>query len=74
MDDPRAIWSVSVSPRNPDARVVAQALAGVAPRERSALLLRWAAAYLQGKANDEIAIVPEFGMSEEDISSLLDGF
>ena len=72
MDRERIIWSVSISPRNPDAVTVAQALKDVLPRERSALLLRWAAAHLQGKANDQPAILPEFGMSDEEISGLLD--
>lgn len=74
MDDARAIWSVSISPRNPDAVIVAQALQGAPARERSALLLKWAAAYLQGKANDAPAIPPAFGMSDDEISSLLDDF
>lgn len=70
----RAIWPISISPTNPDAVVVAQALKDTPKGERSALLLKWAAAYLQGKANDRPAVLPAFGMSEEEISSLLDDF
>jgi len=74
MDGPRQIWSISISPRNPDAMLVAQALKDAPKSERSALLLKWAAAYLQGKASDQPTILPAFGMSDDDISSLLDDF
>ena len=70
----RAIWPISVSLTNPDAQVVVQALKGAPKGERSGLLLRWAAAYLQGKANEQPAIIPELGLSDEDLSDLLDGF
>jgi hypothetical protein len=53
---------------------VAQALKSAPKGERSALLLRWAAAYLQGKAKEQPAIVPELGMSDEEFSELLDDF
>lgn len=69
----RAVWPISVSSRNPDAVVVAQALQGAAKGDRSALLLRWAAAYLQGKANDQ-PVIPELGMTDEELSELLDDF
>jgi hypothetical protein len=69
----RAVWPISVSERNPDALVVAQALQGTPKGDRSALLLRWAAAYLQGKANERPAI-PELEMTDEEVSALLDDF
>lgn len=70
----RDIWPISISPSNPDAQVVAQALKDAPRGERSGLLLRWAAAYLQGKAKEQPAIVPELGMSDEEFSELLDDF
>lgn len=70
----RVVWPISVSERNPDALVVAQALQGTPKGDRSALLLRWAAAYLQGKANDQPPVIPELGMTDEELSELLDDF
>lgn len=70
----RDIWPISVSPSNPDAQVVAQALKDAPKGERSSLLLRWAAAYLQGKAKEQPAIVPELGISDEDLDDRLDDF
>ncbi len=71
----RAILSLSLSPTNPDAAVVAEALTQVPARERSAALLRWAAAYLQGRALEQPSVVmAELGMSESDLDALLDEF
>lgn len=71
----RTILPISLSPANPDALLVVQALTEVGPRERSAAILRWAAAYLSGQARDlpgptEAAI----GLSEDELDALLDAF
>ncbi len=72
----RTIVSLSLSPANPDAMLVAQALKdqAVPQGQRSAKILEWAAAYLSGKANETPAIIPEIGLSEEEIDGLLDDF
>lgn len=70
----RTVWPISVSPLNPDAIIVAQALKEAPKGERSALLLRWAAAYLQGRVDDQPIVIPEFGMTDDELSDLLDGF
>lgn len=70
----RVVWPISVSPLNPDAAVVAQALKDVPAGRRSAALLRWAAAYLSGRVNEQPAITPEFGISEDELNALLDDF
>lgn len=69
----RIVWPISVSERNPDALIVARALQGTPKGDRSALLLRWAAAYLQGEANDQL-VIPELGMTDDEVSDLLDDF
>ena len=74
MEGARKIWPISISPRNPDAVVVAQALQSTPRGDRSALLLKWAAAYLQGKANDRPAAISELGMTDDELSELLDDF
>jgi hypothetical protein len=70
----RAIWPISISPTNPDAQVVAQALKDAPKGERSALILRWAAAYLQGRAKEQPIAMNELGMSDAELSELLDDF
>lgn len=70
----RAIWTVSVSLANPDAVVVTQALMGTPKGERSALLLKWAAAYLQGRALETPAIIDGLGMTDEELDGFLDDF
>ncbi len=72
--DRRAILTVSLSPANPDALVVAEALRRVPDGGRSAALLGWAAAYLQGRALDTPAIGAELGMSEAEFDAALDEF
>lgn len=71
----RVIVPLSLSPANPDALIVAQALADIGERGRSAAILRWAAAYLQGQAR-EVPTPAEaaLGMSEEELDALLDAF
>ncbi len=47
----REVVSLSLSPKNPDAQIVLDALraADVPKRQQSALLLRWLAGYLRGE-------------------------
>jgi|GEM_PF-2706360 len=70
----RAPLTLSLSPANPDALVVAAALKGVPAGQRSASLLRWAAAYLQGGVLDAPAVASALGMSEAELDALLDDF
>ena len=70
----RRVMSISLSPANPDAQLVLQALKEVSANQRSAELLRWAAAYLSGQTNDQPAPIPELGMSEDELDALLDDF
>ena len=60
--------------RNPDAAIVAAALAETPERKRSAALLRWAAAYLSGEQGRQAAVMAELTIDEEEIDSLLDDF
>lgn len=71
----RTVISVSVSPRNPDAALVAQALAerGIALTRGGSLILEWAAAYLSGRAA-EPPPVAELIISDEELTALLDDF
>lgn len=41
---------------------------------RSAAILAWAAAYLQGRALETPAMIAELGMSEAEFDQLLDDF
>lgn len=70
----RAILSVSLSPANPDAVVVAAALRDVPDGQRSATLVQWAAAYLQGRARETSPVLTELGMTEAELDQLLDDF
>ena len=70
----RGIMSVSLSAANPDAQIVLAALKGVAKNQRSAELLRWAAAYLSGQTNTQPALLPELGMTEDELDALFDDF
>jgi len=72
----RAVWTISISTGNPDAVTVTEALVEVPRGERSALLLRWAAAFLTAPA---LVIPPppvieesDLGLSEDDIDAALD--
>lgn len=46
----RTVMKLSMSPGNPDAVLVAQALQEIPKGQQSAVLLSWAAAYLRGEA------------------------
>lgn len=69
----RIVRSFSFSSLNPDTAVVLHALKDVPRGERSAKILRWAAAYILKEENtSEISI--GIGMTEEEIDALLDDF
>jgi hypothetical protein len=72
----RTPMTISLSPANPDAVVVIDALAHIPPRQRSATLLHWAAEYLQGRANAAQAAEIEdgLGLTDEEVDALLDAF
>lgn len=70
----RTILPISLAPGNPDALVVAAALREVPHGQRSAAILGWAAAYLQGRAREQPDVIPELGMSEAELDALLDDF
>lgn len=70
----RIVMPISMSPLNPDAQIVAQALKDVPPGGRSAAILRWAAAYLNGQTNSQPVVIPEIGMTEDEFDALLDDF
>lgn len=65
--------TISLSPANPDACLVAQALQDIEPGHRSAELLRWAAGFLSGRAAEQ-PIVAAMGLSEDELDALLDDF
>lgn len=46
----RTVMKLSMSPGNPDAVLVTQALQEIPKGQQSAVLLSWAAAYLRGEA------------------------
>jgi hypothetical protein len=75
MAERRTVISLSVSPRNPDAATVAEALKerGIAITHGGGQILAWAAAYLSGRAADPPPIVDQ-GPSEEELDQLLDDF
>jgi hypothetical protein len=70
----RTVLPISLSPANPDAVTVATALRDVAQGGRSAALLAWAAAFLRGEVGGQPALIPELGISEEELDQLLDDF
>lgn len=72
----RTVLSLSLSPANPDAVTVATALKerNIEKGKRTAAILTWAAAYLQGKGAEEPIAVNPLGLSEEEIDALLDDF
>jgi hypothetical protein len=66
--------TISLSHQNPDAVLVLNTLQDVPPRYRSAALLRWAAAYLNGQVNERPSPFTGIDMTEEDIGKLMDDF
>lgn len=68
----RGVMTISLSPRNADAVVVAEALKDIPARERSAKLLRWAAAYLAGEERENAQKADAIGLTEDEIDTLLD--
>lgn len=71
----RTVISLSVSPRNPDAALVAAALAerGIALTHGGGQILEWAAAYLSG-ATAAPLVASDPGPSDEELTALLDDF
>ena len=76
----RTVVSVSVSLRNPDAAIIAAALAarGIALTHGGGQILAWAAAYLTAPPPTPAACAPNeddlFGMSQGDLDARLDDF
>lgn len=66
--------TISLSSKNDDAVTVAQALEQVAHWKRSAELVRWAAAYLNGKALTQIAPLPELDLIQKEYDDALDAW
>jgi len=66
--------TVSFSPLNPDAVIVAQAFREIPAGQRSAALMRWAAAWLRGEANSQPVESAELTMTDEEFDALLDNF
>jgi hypothetical protein len=71
----RTVISVSVSPRNPDAALVAEALAeqGIELTRGGGQILAWAAAFLNG-ASATPRRIEEPGISDEELDALLNDF
>lgn len=70
----RTIMPISLSPANPDAAVVAQALRAIPKGQRSAALLRWAAAFVTGTPNDQPVPIAGLDITEDELDALLDDF
>jgi hypothetical protein len=70
----RTVMPLSLSPANPDAVVVVQALKSVPSGRRSAALLRWAAAFVTGQTNDQPMLIDGLNMTEDELDELLDDF
>lgn len=70
----RVVLAVSLSPANPDAVAVAEALRGVPDGRRSAALLAWAAAYLRGEVGARADAASDEALDEGAIDALLDDF
>lgn len=70
----RLVISLSLSPANPDAARVLAALRteDIPERRRSAVLLAWLAAYLDGQARSRTA--GDAGLSEAELDALLEDF
>lgn len=66
--------TVSFSPLNPDAVIVAQAFREIPSGHRSAALMRWASAWLQGQTNNQPVDACELTMTDEEFDALLDDF
>lgn len=71
--------TISLSAKNSDSVVVLRALEQAPHWKRSAELVRWAAAYLNGeslvRAGESLVraeVIPELDMTEEELDTLLD--
>lgn len=70
----RTVMPLSLSPANPDALIVAQALKNVPAGQRSAALLHWAAAFVTGQTNEQPVVIDGLDITEEELDDLLDDF
>lgn len=69
----RARITISLSTKNEDAATVLRALAAAPHWKRSAELIRWAAAYLNGEALvKEEKTAMEIGMTEDEFDEAMD--
>jgi hypothetical protein len=70
------VVSLSISTRNPDARLIAQRCAdlGIPIGRSGPKILAWAALYLSGAQVEQLAAVEEQGMSDEDLDARLEDF
>ena len=64
--------TISLSAKNSDSVVVLRALEQAPHWKRSAELVRWAAAYLNGESLVRAEVIPELDMTEEELDTLLD--
>lgn len=63
--------TISLSQKNPDAIVVIEAIRDIPARQRSAILLRWAAAYLDGRQR-EVNVERSFIFDDGELDAALD--
>jgi hypothetical protein len=70
----RTVMTISLSPLNVDAVLIVEALKDVPPGERSATLVRWAAAYLTRRHEEPPEQVNALGLTEAEIDELFDAF
>jgi hypothetical protein len=66
--------TISLSPRSEDAVTVLRALEKVKHWRRSAELLRWAAAYLNGEALQKTEVLLDMDLTDAELDALLDDF
>lgn len=64
--------TISFSAKSKDSAVVLRALEKAPRWKRSAELVRWAAAYLNGESLACAETIPELGMTDEEIDALFD--
>lgn len=65
--------TISLSPKSEDAATVMRALKTAPHWKRSAELVRWAAAYLNGESLAKQAeTIPELDMTDEEVDAILD--
>lgn len=70
----RSRITISLSSKNADATTVLRALDQAPYWKRSAELVRWAAAYLNGESMAQVESTPALDMTEDELDALLDDF